>query len=114
MLLSNLTSSSAPCSALLSLQIPIIPDPSLPNGFYATQGRCSTSPAPEPYSSAKQQDVLALPLLLDAFAQGAHADESDLSKRTRKGELHFLASVFANLTTVRSQFPEHRNSAFLI
>jgi hypothetical protein len=39
---------------------------------------------------------------LDAFVEGAQVVE-DLSKRTRKGELHFLASVFANMTAVKPQ-----------
>ena len=104
MLLSNLTSFSAACSTLLSVHISIIVAPNFPNGFYPTQSRCSTSLAPEPYPSGEQRDVLALPLLLDAFIHGAQADESvDLSKRTRKGDLHFLASVFANLTIVRKK-----------
>ncbi|KAF8236647.1 cytoplasmic protein [Tricholoma matsutake] len=117
MLLSNLTSSSAACSVLLSLYCPIIPAPNLPNGFYPIQSRCGTSPTPEPYPSAELRDVLALPLLLDAFIQGAQADESgDISKRTRKGDLHFLASVFANLTTApagRTFFLQSRPTNFL-
>jgi len=43
--------------------------------------------------------MAALPLLIDAFVDGAQMAE-DLSKRTRKAELHFLASVFANMTVV--------------
>ncbi|GLB43293.1 putative protein with domain of unknown function (DUF383) [Lyophyllum shimeji] len=97
MLLSNLTSSSAACSAVLSLKVPIIPDPSLPGQYYATQSRCGTSPAPDPYPTGEAREVLALPLLLNAFATVQAATE-DPSKRIRKGELHFLASVFANLT----------------
>lgn len=101
MLLSNLTASSAACSAVLSLKISIVPESTQVNGFYATQSRCGTSTAPTPYPSGTSQDVLALPLLLDAFSQGAEINESgDRSKRTRKGELHFLASVFANLSVV--------------
>jgi hypothetical protein len=47
--------------------------------------------------------VPVLPLLVDAFVQGASGDPSvPLDKRLRKSELHFLASVFANLTTVPS------------
>ncbi|KAF9461493.1 hypothetical protein BDZ94DRAFT_1283435 [Collybia nuda] len=99
MLLSNLTASSAACSTVLSLKISIIPESTQINGFYATQSRCGTSIAPTPYPSGSPQDVAALPLLLDAFSQGAEINESgDRSKRTRKGELHFLASVFANLS----------------
>ena len=42
-----------------------------------------------------------MPLLVDAFVQGALVDENQkLDERKRKGELHFLASVFANITTV--------------
>ncbi|KAG6855907.1 hypothetical protein H0H87_009513 [Tephrocybe sp. NHM501043] len=92
MLLSNLTSSSAACSVVLSLKISIIPGA----GFYATQSRCGTSAPPDPYPTGETQDVLALPLLVDAFST-IHADP-DPEKRIRKGDLHFLASVFANLS----------------
>lgn len=45
--------------------------------------------------------MLALPLLVDAFVQGAQVDPSaDMTTRKRKGELHFLSSVFANLSVV--------------
>lgn len=105
MLLSNLTASSLACSVVLSLKISIIPVPILPNSFHATQSRCGTSLAPDPYPSGESREVLALPLLLEAFAQGAQPNESgDLSKRTRKGELHFLASVFANISVVGSYY----------
>lgn len=100
MLLSNLTASSNACAAMLSLTVNIIPDTDLPNSFYATQSRCGTSAPPSPYPSGEPRDVLALPLLLDAFVQGAQIVE-DRSKRLRKADLHFLASVFANLTGVR-------------
>ncbi|KAF8056064.1 hypothetical protein FPV67DRAFT_1533379 [Lyophyllum atratum] len=97
MLLSNLTASSAACSIVLSLKVPIIPDPALPGQFYATQSRCATGPPPDPYPAGEAHGVLALPLLLDAFAT-VQADSGDRAKRIRKGELHFLASVFANLS----------------
>jgi hypothetical protein len=61
--------------------------------------RCTTSPSPTPYPEGQPTELLALPLLVDAFVEGAQV-EADLSKRQRKGELHFLASVFANLTSV--------------
>ncbi|KAF5383646.1 hypothetical protein D9615_003823 [Tricholomella constricta] len=96
MLLSNLTATSAACSIVLSLNISIIPDTSLPDQFYATQSRCGTSVAPDPYPTGETKEVLALPLLLDAFA--AIQVDPDPSKRARKGDLHFLASVFANLS----------------
>jgi hypothetical protein len=101
MLLSNLTASSAACAALLSLQIDIITEPTFPNSYYPPQSRCGTSVAPTPYPAGEAQAVLALPLLLDAFVQGAVADESaDSATRIRKGSGHFLSSVFANLSTV--------------
>nr|GAT51388.1 predicted protein [Mycena chlorophos] len=100
MLLSNLTATSVGCSAMVSLEIDIIPDPSLPNGFFAVQSRCSTAPPPDPYPAADARKVLALPLLVDAFVQGAQIDNDETGQaRSRKGNLHFLASVFANVTT---------------
>ncbi|KAH0582464.1 hypothetical protein H2248_010409 [Termitomyces sp. 'cryptogamus'] len=92
MLLSNLTSSSSACSTLISLHVSIV----LGTDFYATQSRCGTSAPPDPYPAGEAKDVLALPLLLDAFA--TVAAESDPSTRKRKGDLHFLASVFANIS----------------
>ncbi|KAJ7230446.1 hypothetical protein GGX14DRAFT_583247 [Mycena pura] len=102
MLLSNLSASSAVCATVLSLTIDIISEPTLPNAFYVPQSRCATSVAPDPYPAGDARAVLALPLLVDAFVQGAQVDErgnDDTSTRIRKGNLHFLASVFANLTT---------------
>jgi hypothetical protein len=101
MLLSNLTATSTACSILLSMTIPIIPSPNVHNGFYPTQSRCGSSPPPVPYPAGDSREVRALPLLIDAFVEGAQVvEDGDLDKRTRKGELHFLASVFANMTMV--------------
>lgn len=106
MLLSNLTASSVACSTLATMTVSIIINPSVPNGFYTTQSRCGSCGAPVPYPSGEPIDVPALPLLIDAFVQGAQIVENgDLSQRTRKAELHFLASVFANMTTVRFSKP---------
>ncbi|KAI0630607.1 DUF383-domain-containing protein [Trametes polyzona] len=100
MLLSNLTAASSACTALLSLKISLLPDPSSPIKWFPVDSRCGTCPAPVPYPSGEPKEVLALPLLIDAFVRAAPAVEvTDLSKRTHKGDLHFLASVFANLTT---------------
>ncbi|KAH7924296.1 DUF383-domain-containing protein [Leucogyrophana mollusca] len=99
MLLSNLTASSSTCSAMLSLNVSVVSDASS-TSYYPTQSRAGTSSAPVPYPSGEERDVLALPLLIDAFVQGALPDASeDKVNRKRKGELHFLASVFANITT---------------
>ncbi|KAF9060733.1 hypothetical protein BDP27DRAFT_1385484 [Rhodocollybia butyracea] len=117
MLLSNLTASASACSAVIAMKIKLIASPTLPNGFYATDARSGTCPAPVPYPQEQEQEELALPLLLDAFVQGANVEEiSDLSKRPRKGSLHFLASVFANLAASaagRDLFSTPRPSSFL-
>lgn len=99
MLLSNLTASSLACSTLLSLKVTVIPDARLSKGVYPTDSRSGSCAAPVPYPQAKTQEVLALPLLIDAFVEGAQIVD-DLSERTRKATLHFLASVFANLSMV--------------
>ncbi|PPQ85280.1 hypothetical protein CVT25_010053 [Psilocybe cyanescens] len=99
MLLSNLTAASTACSILLTLKVSVIPDSRLSNNTYPIESRCGSCPAPVPYPSAEQQEVMALPLLIDAFVEGAQIVESgDLAQRTRKAELHFLANVFANMT----------------
>lgn len=101
MLLSNLTAATPACSTLLTLKVKVIPDSRLSNGVYPIESRCGSCPAPVPYPSAESRDVPALPLLINAFVEGAQVVESgDLSKRTRKANLHFLASVFANMTAV--------------
>ena len=98
MLLSNLSVSAPVTSALISMKISIIPNRKNPEAFYPVQSRSGTSPLPPPGDS---RDVLAMPLLVDAFVQGALVDENQkLDEGKRKGELHFLGSVFANITTV--------------
>lgn len=102
MLLSNLTAAAPACAALLKMKINVIPDDRLSNKAYPTESRCGSCPEPVPYPKAEPKQVLALPLLLDAFVEGAQVVD-DLSKRTRKGELHFMASVFANMTAVKPE-----------
>lgn len=41
-----------------------------------------------------------MPLLVQAFVQGASADASSREPGVRKGNLHFLATTFANVTMV--------------
>lgn len=117
MLLSNLTASTTPCSALLSLTIPVVPYSGSIIQVYPTQSRCGTCSAPAPYPPGDSREVLALPLLVDSFVQGAHIDPSaDPTTRKRKGESHFLSSVFANLTVVCSSTREgakHANITIL-
>ncbi|KAJ3507598.1 hypothetical protein NLJ89_g6209 [Agrocybe chaxingu] len=99
MLLSNLTAASPACSTLLSLKVSVIPDSRLSNSFYPVESRCGSCPAPVPYPSAEPKEMAALPLLLDAFVEGAQiVEDGDLSRRSRKATLHFLANVFANMT----------------
>jgi len=98
MLLSNLSVSASVTSALISMKVSVIPDRKDRESFYPVQSRSGTSPLPPPGDS---REVLAMPLLVDAFVQGALVDENQkLGERKRKGQLHFLASVFANITTV--------------
>ncbi|KAK0203110.1 hypothetical protein DFS33DRAFT_1374967 [Desarmillaria ectypa] len=117
MLLSNLTASSGACSMIISMNVNVILDPKVKNSFYPTQSRSGSCPAPVPYPSGKTSDVLALPLLLDAFVQGAQLKQTDdPSKHLRKSELHFLASVFANIASSsggRSFFFTPRPANFL-
>ncbi|KAK2462246.1 hypothetical protein APHAL10511_005742 [Amanita phalloides] len=97
MLLSNLTSSSVACAAIASMKIQVIPEPCLAGQCFPIQSRCGSCPAPVPYPSNEPYEVQALPLLIESFVQGAQIEE-DPSKRMRKGKLHFLAGVFANLS----------------
>jgi hypothetical protein len=81
------------------MSLPVIIDPSTPDAYHPTQSRSGTCP-PTPAGDAREFSAVAL--LVDAFAQGALVDEAqDIEKRKRRGQLHFLASVFANLSTVR-------------
>ena len=103
MLLSNLTAASTACSILLTLKIAIIPDDRLSNLLYPVESQCGSCPAPVPYPVGEAREALVLPMLIDAFVEGAQIFETeDLSKRPRKANLHFLASVFANMTVVSS------------
>ena len=102
MMLSNLTSSHAVCSALLSLKVKVIPDAKNPGAFYPTQSRAASCPAPVPYPSGEEVELRALPLLVEAFVGATKQvpGEGGTMEKARKGDLHFLASVFANMTAV--------------
>jgi len=103
MLLSNITAQQSTCANLLTLKIPVILDESLKNRFYPTQSRSATSPSPSLPSSKKVKEVLALPLLLDAFVVSARIKPPDGDLATiRKSELNFLSSVFANISATPS------------
>ena len=103
MLLSNVTAHGSACTVLLSLKISVLPDPKSPLKVFPVDSRSMTCPAPVPYPSGDPKEVLALPLLVDAFVKAARvANDQDLEKRPFKGDLHFLASTFANISTVRT------------
>ena len=110
MLLSNVTGFPMAVNNLLSLEIPLLPLPSSSTPYYPPSSRCGTSPYPEPYPGGTPTQVRALRVLVDAFVNAAEVpsstdDEEGTRKsdtvRNRKGELHFLANVFANITVVR-------------
>jgi hypothetical protein len=103
MLLSNITASPRSLTALLDLRVAVLLTPSSAGRFYPTQSRAGSCAPPVPYPAGDEINVPVLPLLVDAFVQGASIDPSvPLDKRPRKSALPFLASVFANLTTVPS------------
>lgn len=107
MILSNITSTVSTANALLTLKVSILPDPKASVGYYPTQSRSGTCAAPVPYPSGEPEEVLALPLLIDAFVQGAIVDEEDdPEKRPRKASLHFLSSVFANISIVSDRYAD--------
>ncbi|CED83228.1 Uncharacterized conserved protein [Phaffia rhodozyma] len=114
MLLSNITSSLAITKSLSTLLIPFIP--LLPNStinpphlqtYYLPSSR-SASALPPPNMALPNQEVTVeyvpcLSLLVEAFIQGAAAGEpgkegEEAKKGTRKGDCHFLATVFSNLS----------------
>ena len=95
MLLSNLTAHDSVCARILDMHVAVVPDAALSGGYYPAHSRAATSPPPPPpCAQGDTVDVPALPLLVDAFAASG-------SGSARRGQLHFLASVFANLSAVR-------------
>jgi len=105
MLLSNATCQPLVCHALLDLRIEVVPSvskDSITTGLYAPRSRCPTSPPPNPSPVGRPRKERALSLLIDAFSGSAI---SDIQKAERKGQLHFLATVFANISTVCVHIP---------
>jgi hypothetical protein len=113
MLLSNLTSHPALVPQIAALRIPIIPLPTsahyppyfLPASLSATSTihpdfRDPTiGPANKEAGQEEERDIEGLRALVQAFEDGASDGVKD-SKGKRKGECHFLASVFANVSIV--------------
>lgn len=100
MLLSNATAHAPTCAAILSLKVPVVVQSTSPPIYYPPQSRCATSPPPDK-PSGETRDVSALPLLIHAFVQAAAKNNEAPNQPTRKGNLHFLANVFANISAVR-------------
>jgi hypothetical protein len=100
MLLSNITAYAGVCNTLIELSVPVINHPSIPGGVYAPLSRSGTSPKPDISPDAKELNIKAISLLLHSFVDSA-AIPSNETRPLRKGNLHFLASVFANVTTVK-------------
>jgi len=115
MLLSNLTSHTSLLPTIVNLTIPLIPLPQskhyppyhLPYSFSATSSLHPDFRDPgvmAPNAEAGQEearDVEALRALVQAFEDGAGEGVKE-GKGKRKGECHFLASVFANVSMVSS------------
>lgn len=114
MVLSNLSAFPAPSAALITLDIPLIHDAVLKPPYYAPYSRSGTSIAPDTLASLETINAKALPLLIDAFVDAAKVEGTE---RQRKGELNFLASVFANLSAVRVErhlAPTFADGAFVL
>ena len=104
MILSNLSAHPNVPKTLLSLFIPILPSPSSFPPYYAPASRCPTSPSPDPFPNEEvTYTVSALSLLVDAFSR-VESEGIKMEDRKRKGELHFLSSVFANISAVSPNF----------
>jgi hypothetical protein len=98
MLLANLSGATGPAVAtLITLTVPIAPGANPEDGGLAILARSGSCAAPAPRVNTQPRDLLALPLLVDAFVDGARSREAGAG---RKGNLHFLSSVFANLSSV--------------
>jgi len=118
MLLSNLTSHPSLLPGIVNTQIPIIPLPKstiyppyhLPMSFSSSSSTHPDfrDPAVVPPNAAAGQepvrDVEGLRALVQAFEDGAGEGVKD-GKGKRKGECHFLASVFANVSMVSLDAP---------
>jgi hypothetical protein len=92
MVLSNMTVNPNVIQTLLSLKIQLEND-------HPVASRASTAPVPPSTGSTKTREESAIILLVDAFVDAATVPGESKEKH-RKGDLHFLASVFANVTVV--------------
>ncbi|KZS94384.1 DUF383-domain-containing protein [Sistotremastrum niveocremeum HHB9708] len=100
MLLSNLSIHAAFCSTLLNTKIPVLLTPQI----YPMMSRAATSVDPMPPLDGEIHEIDALTLLIDAFTERARSPTNSVPEAesdrpsTKNGSLHFLASVFANVS----------------
>ena len=114
MLLSNITSHPTLLPHIAALQIPIARLPKsnhYPPYFFPACASASSTTHPDFWGpmigrlntevgQEEETDIEAVRALVQAFEDGAGEGVRD-SKGKRKGECHFLASVFANISMVR-------------
>lgn len=113
MVLSNLTSSPLIISSLATLVIPFVPIVPNPTAsppqlatYYLPSSRCASATPPANMPTGQEEVTVeyvpALGLLVEAFTQGAYVNSQEPGKNelARKGDCHFLATVFSNLATV--------------
>jgi hypothetical protein len=104
MLLSNLTAHPQGATAFINFTIPCVYYPTAPalEKFYFPAARSATSVALPHDQTREAKSISAMYALVDAFTSAAAVTEQgskDASKR--KGDLHFISSVFANISVVR-------------
>ncbi|KAF8757686.1 hypothetical protein RHS01_03211 [Rhizoctonia solani] len=69
-----------------------------PENGHPIASRSSTAPVAPSTGSTQIREESAILLLVDAFVDAATVPGGSKEERKRKGDLHFLASVFANIT----------------
>lgn len=113
MLLSNLTSHASLVPTFASLKIPVVPLPQskhYPPYYLPAAASASSTIHPDYRDPAfgtvrsevgqeDERDIEAMRALAQAFEDGASEGVKE-GKGKRKGECHFLASVFANISMV--------------
>jgi hypothetical protein len=135
MLLANITQFPTTATALCKVTIPLLalPSPSIPPNsitpYYPPLSRSGSAVPKVPYPKTSPVAVSALAVLVDAFVRAAEIPvsqrgeggdrdakaEDEMPKTTkgdpaRKGDLHFLASVFVNVSGVRWAAPTSSSS----
>jgi hypothetical protein len=124
MLLSNLSSHPTLTAIFANLRIPLTPLPDSTPNYYLPASRAGSSTVHADYREPEMRDKIHIPgkrqlddrdvdairALVQAFEDGAtegvestDAEQAKLAKR--KGGVHFLASVFANISMVSRLVP---------